>query len=287
MTAQPLTDVALELGEGVRSVDGRLVLVDILAGRLLEHSGEAGAPLTTVAELDVPLGAVAPVAGQPGHWIAAAGGGVALLDPAGQVTWLDQPEQRGATRMNDGVADPTGRFWAGSMAYDASSPLGSLYRVDSDGAVHQVWDGLTIANGPAFSLDGAVMYLADTAKRVVFRFTVSERGELAGPEEFWRPAPDEGAPDGMTVDDDGHLWVAMWGGSAVLRIAPDGDTVARVSVPARQPTSACLVDGRLVVTSATTGLADPGPADGRLYAVQLGDLGITADARPAREYRGG
>jgi len=125
------------------------------------------------------------------------------------------------------------------------------------------------------------------AKGVVWRFTVWEDGELAEPEEFWRPAPGDGAPDGMTVDDDGHLWVAMWGGSAVLRIAPDGATAARADVPARQPTSVCLVDGRLVVTSATVGLPAPAPADGRLYAVPLGDLGVTTTAPAAREYRGG
>lgn len=288
MSAVPLADEALELGEGARWVGGRLVLVDILAGRLLDHAGTAGRPFRQLAGLDIPLGAVAPVAGRLGHWVVAAGDGIALLDPFGRLTWVDRPEERpdGATRMNDGVADPAGRFWAGSMAYDAHSPLGSLYRVDTDGSVRRVWDGLAITNGPAFSADGSQMYLSDTRRGLVLQFPVSPDGDLGEPSEHWRAGPDDGSPDGLTVDDDGHVWVALWGGGQVARIAPDGGAVQRIPVPARQPTSPCLVDGRLLVTSATTGLTDPGPADGRLHAVDLAAYGIAATAPAARPFRG-
>jgi sugar lactone lactonase YvrE len=288
MSARILAEERLELGEGARWVEDRLVLVDILAGRLLTYDGRPGTAFRTVATLTVPLGAVAPVAGRAGHWVAAAGTGIALLDQAGHPTWLARPEERadGATRMNDGVADPAGRFWAGSMAYDGSSRLGSLYRVDFDGSVHRVWDGLAITNGPAFSADGSTMYLSDTERGRVLRFPVSEVGELGEPAEFWRVAPGEGSPDGLAVDDEGHVWVALWGGAEVRRITPGGATVARLPLPARQPTSVCLTGGRLLVTSATTGLADPGPADGRLLEIDLAAHGVTATARPARSYGG-
>jgi len=283
-----LADEALELGEGARWVEDRLVLVDILAGRLLEHPGKPGASFRTLATLDVPLGAVAPVADRPGHWIAAAGTGVALLDQDGSLTWLDRPESRadGATRMNDGTADPAGRFWAGSMAYDGATPLGCLYRTDLDGSVHRVWDGIAVVNGPAFTADARVMYLADTARGAVLRFPVSPTGDLGEPQEHWRPDPGDGAPDGMTVAHDGTLFVAMWGGNAVCGIAPDGTTVARIRVPARQPTSVCLAGGRLLVTSALTGLSTPGPADGCLLDVDLATHGVSATASPACSYRG-
>ncbi|BFO18820.1 hypothetical protein SHKM778_52080 [Streptomyces sp. KM77-8] len=140
----------LELGEGIRFTGGRLVLVDLLAGRLLTAPDDPAAPLETLLRLTFPLGAVAPVEGRPGHWIAAAGTGVCLLAPDGTTDWLARPEGDGM-RMNDACADPSGRFWAGSMGYDAEDGAGSLHRVDHDGTVHQVLDGITVPNGPAFT----------------------------------------------------------------------------------------------------------------------------------------
>ncbi|MYS75621.1 SMP-30/gluconolactonase/LRE family protein, partial [Streptomyces sp. SID5926] len=98
----------LELGEGIRWADGRLVCVDILTGRLLTPDGDGTAPLRTLARLDVPLGAVAPVAGRPGTWIAAAGTGICLLTTGTDPEWLADPERSAPTamRMNDGCADP-------------------------------------------------------------------------------------------------------------------------------------------------------------------------------------
>lgn len=285
MSVGPLAAEVLSLGEGARWVDGRLVLVDIVAGRLLEHSGVEGESFRTLATLDVPLGAVAPIAHEPGHWIAAAGTGVVLLDPDGRLTWLAQPEGRadGATRMNDGVADPAGRFWAGSMAYDGSTPLGSLYRVDHDGSVHRVWEGLAVTNGPAFTRDGAHLFLADTARRSILRFPVSPGGDLGEPEVRWRAAAAEGSPDGMTVADDGTLWVALWGGSEIRGIAPDGGSDVRIPVPASQPTSVCIAEGRLVVTSAVVGLSEASPEDGRVHIVR----GPAVSGAPACSYRRG
>lgn len=295
MGIHTLTDEAFTLGEGGRWVDGRFAFVDILAGRLLELPGSStgpgavpsAGPVRELARLDVPLGAVAPTTRGPGDWVVAAGTGIALLDDGGRLTWLDRPEDAagGATRMNDGVADPAGRFWAGSMAYDGTSPRGSLYRADADGSVHQVWEGLPVVNGPAFTGDGRVMYLDDTARGVVLRFAVSAEGVLSEPTEHWRAGDGDGHPDGATVDDDDHLWVAMWGGGQVVRIDPQGQVVARIPLPARQPTSVCLAGGQVLVTSATQHLDDPSPGDGRLYAVDLADLGLTAVAPPARAYR--
>lgn len=133
-------DQPLELGEGLRWVDGRLVLVDILAGRLYEHPGVRPGPLTLLTQVEVPLGAVAPIEGRAGEWIAAVGTGVAFLSADGSLRWLGRPEDThdGQTRMNDGVCDPSGRFWAASKAHDDTSPLGSLYRVDRDGSVTRV-----------------------------------------------------------------------------------------------------------------------------------------------------
>ncbi|MFD5922985.1 SMP-30/gluconolactonase/LRE family protein [Kitasatospora sp. NPDC058201] len=245
-----------QLAEGARWVDDRLIFTDILTGRLLETRDPAPAPARELLRLPVPLGAVAPLAHQPGHWIAAAGTGIALLAPEGTTHWLARPEDhtRVPTRMNDGACDPHGRFWAGSMPYDNTPGAGNLYRTDHDGTVHHVLDGLTTVNGPAFTPDGHTLYLADSATRVIHRCTLDPHGNITHREKFTRTGH-AGTPDGMTVDHDHHLWVALWGGSAIHRYHPDGTLTDRIHLPTPQPTSVCLTPtGTLLITTARHGL---------------------------------
>ncbi|MFE9443417.1 SMP-30/gluconolactonase/LRE family protein [Streptomyces sp. NPDC006602] len=240
--ATVVVDGGYELAEGGRWFDGRFVYVDILSGRLFELSHDSGpAAPRQLARLDVPLGAVAPVGDRPDAWIAAAGTGIARLTADGALQWLDRPEDRTPvpSRMNDGVADPAGRFWAGSMAYDGTRGAGSLYRTDRSGTVVRVLDGLTIANGPAFTSDGTTMYLADTAVGTILRRRVDPvSGDLSGgPQTFARlhDHDGEGSPDGMTVDAEGCLWGAMWGAGAVRRYHPDGRLLHTLTVPTPPP----------------------------------------------------
>ncbi|MFI6624677.1 SMP-30/gluconolactonase/LRE family protein [Streptomyces sp. NPDC050528] len=282
--ASVVVDGAYELAEGGRWVDDRYVYVDILSGRLFELRDDNGPAAHQLARLDVPLGAVAPVGDRPGTWIAAAGTGIALLTADGALEWLDRPEDRTPvpSRMNDGVADPAGRFWAGSMAYDGTHGAGSLYRTDHDGTVVRVFDGLTIANGPAFTADGAIMYLADTAAGTIFRCRVDPvSGDLVGgPETFAQLRDGEGSPDGMTVDAEGCLWVAMWGAGAVRRYHPDGRLIHTVTVPAPHPTSVCLHpgDNRLLVTTARYGVTNPTATSGAVLSVPVPVRGTAACA---------
>ncbi|MCX5336124.1 SMP-30/gluconolactonase/LRE family protein [Streptomyces sp. NBC_00140] len=278
-----VVDGAYELAEGGRWVDGRYVYVDILSGRLFElRDGPDPAIPRQLARLDVPLGAVAPVGDRPGAWIAAAGTGIALLTADGALQWLDRPEDRTPvpSRMNDGVADPAGRFWAGSMAYDGTPGAGSLYRTDPDGTVVRVLDGLTIANGPAFPADGTTMYLADTAVGTILRCRVDPAtGDLvASPETFARLRDGEGSPDGMTVDEEGCLWVAMWGAGTVRRYHPDGHLLHTLTVPAPHPTSVCLhpSDNRLYVTTARYGVTNPTAASGAVLSIAVPVAGTPA-----------
>jgi sugar lactone lactonase YvrE len=283
-TAVPATvvvDGGYELAEGGRWVDGRYVYVDILSGRLFELRDDDATTPRQLARLDVPLGAVAPVGDRPGSWIAAAGTGIAVLTADGALEWLDRPEDRTPlpSRMNDGVADPVGRFWAGSMAYDGTYGAGSLYRTDADGTVARVLDGLTIVNGPAFTADGTTMYLADTAVSTVLRCRVDPvSGDLSGPETFARLRDSEGGPDGMTVDDEGCLWVAMWGAGAVRRYHPDGRLLHTLTVPAPHPTSVCLhpSDNRLFVTTARHGVKSPTAASGAVLTIPVPVRGTAA-----------
>ena len=294
-TAAPVsvwTAGGYQLAEGARWVAGRLVYVDILSGRLFEISASGPATPQLLANLSVPLGAVAPVAGKPDDWIVAAGTGIALLHSDGQPEWLDRPEDGGstATRMNDAVCDPAGRFWAGSMAYDQTPGAGSLYRTDHDGSVHKVLDGITIANGPAFSADGTTMYYADTPTGKVFRCAVDPiSGTLATPEIFLEIPGEDGAPDGMVVDNNGFLWLALWGGNAIRQYAPDGSLATHIAVPAPQPTSVCLVPegGRAFVTTAAAGLDNPQETSGAILSIDLTTIesstGREAQAFGARE----
>lgn len=252
---------AMELGEGARWIDGRLLQVDLLAGRLHGVHPSSGT-VELLTTLDVPLGAVAPVAGHPGRLIAAAGTGIAVIEADLTVRWLahlvdDAPVPM---RMNDAACDPSGRFWAGAMAYDPTPTAGALYRVDPDLSVTRVLGDIAIPNGPAFDAAGQVMYLADSAAGTIHHFNVAADGELTDRMVF---ATVDGEPDGMTVDAESHLWSAIWGAGVIHRYAPSGELVEAITVPAGQPTSIAIGGGYIVVTSATEGLDHPGPYDGR------------------------
>jgi len=274
----------LELGEGARWVGDRVVLVDIPTGRLLEADPENPGRVRQLVKLDVPLGAVAPLANSTDEWIAAYGTGIALIRAAGRLEWLETPEAGKPVRMrmNDGCADPAGRFWAGSMAFDFTPDAGSLYRIDRDGRVTRVLDGVTIANGPAFDAAGTTMYFTDTARGRIDRFAVDgESGVLGDRRVFVQMKHGSGYPDGMAVDDEDHVWVAMWGAAQVRRYRPDGSLAETISVPTGQPSSVCLVgrdEPQLFVTTAAEGLKDE-------FAGALFAMPSRVRARPADEYR--
>ncbi|GAB2873022.1 SMP-30/gluconolactonase/LRE family protein [Streptomyces mayteni] len=269
---RPVTPERLQLGEGPRLLPGgTVVLVDILTGRLLRLPPAPGGELVQLAKLSEPLGAVAPLVltGNRTGWLAATGMAFAVLDSTGRVL-RDFPlphRAGGAQRMNDAVCDATGRMWAGTMAYEATPGSGALHLLDVDGTVTTVLDSLTIPNGPVVSPDGHTLYLADSALGTVEAFTVDpDTARLSARRPLFRVDPDEGSPDGMTVDTHGCVWSAIWGAGQVRRYAPDGRLLEIVEVPAVQPSSVCLTGRSLVVTTAALGLEEPGPNDGAVLS---------------------
>jgi sugar lactone lactonase YvrE len=279
LTAVPATAARYGFGEGLRWDDrtGSLLWVDLMAGRLHRAPLADLDDVEVLCDLDEPLGAFAPCA--DGGWLLACGRGLSALADDGTVTPLVQLEPSG-NRMNDAACDPQGRFWVGSMALDGAQGAGSLSRVDLDGSVVRVRDDVSIGNGPAFSLDGRTLYLDDSGRAVTLAYDLDlATGGLSAERELVRYA--QGAGDGLVVDDEGHLWVAVFGGSQVHRYDPDGRLVARVEVSASQVSSCCLADGRLWITTVAEHLDHPEPEAGRLF---VADVGVGAPA--VRPFRG-
>ena len=194
--------------------------------------------------LDRHVGAVAPVA-RAADTCVAAGPGFLFVDEDGSVRELAQPEAgRTDVRMNDGACDPQGRFWAGTMAYDESPGAGALYRLELDGSCTTVLTGLTIANGIGWSPDGGTMYLNDsgTGRVETFRFD-SASGAITDRRTLVHSDQPGVVPDGLTVDAEGGIWVALVGrrGRQPLRARRDRSSPV-FELPVERPTS-CAFGG--------------------------------------------
>jgi sugar lactone lactonase YvrE len=208
----------------------------------------------------------------------------------GSLTPVAQPEpDRPENRFNDGKPDRRGRFWAGSMHDPETRPTGALYRLDPDGACHRMVDGVVCSNALCWSPDGRTMYHADTLRRIVWAWDSDpDRGEIANRRVFVELAPDEGAPDGATVDAEGFVWLAHWDGSRLTRHDPSGRVERVVRLPVQHPT--CPAFGGpdldvLYVTSASIGLSAEAlaaqPCAGGILALDPGVRGL-----PEARFRG-
>jgi sugar lactone lactonase YvrE len=279
-----------QLGEGARWDARRdeLLRVDILAGHVYRDRVAEDGDLIPVRTYQVPgsVGAVAPVVGDEG-WLLAAGLGISYLSPDGSLRPLAEitPAE---TKMNDAACDPQGRFWAGTLADDRRPGGGALYRFDREGRTELMFDGLTISNGLGWSPDGDTMYLADSGTRLVRAFAFDgERGSISHERVLIEVTEEVGGPDGLTVDDTGDLWIAIFGGGRVQRYSPDGVLREEVPVPARETTS-CAFAGpglhRLYVTTATENWSDEQrraePGAGLTYRIDT-----DATGRPAAAFR--
>jgi sugar lactone lactonase YvrE len=274
------------LGEGVRwdARRGELLRVDILAGRVYRDRVADDGGLVRVRVYSVPgtVGALAPIQGDDG-WLLAAGRSFVHLREDGSTRTIAEVAWRG-TRMNDGACDPQGRFWAGTMADDHRAGGGALYRLDRHGRTELVLGDLTISNGLGWSPDGSTMYLVDSGPRVVRAFAFDDRhGTISNGRILVTVAEELGAPDGMTVDADGNLWVAIYGAGQVHRYSADGALLEVVAVPAEQ-TTCCGFAGaglsQLYITTATENWSDDRrtaePAAGLVYRCETDTSGLPA-----------
>jgi sugar lactone lactonase YvrE len=287
-TAELLVDARASLGEGPVWDDRAACLwwVDILGAAI--HRTD---PISGRDEV-LPIGRMPGALGlrESGGVVAAVQDGFGALDPDGRFELLVPVEAENAeTRMNDGKVDPAGRFWAGTTDIDHRPGMGTLYRLDPDLRVSPMLRDVTISNGLDWSLDGRTMYFIDTPTRRVDAFTFDPEG---GAISDRRPAiairDGAGSPDGMTLDSEGYLWVALWDGWGVERYAPDGRLDRRVEVPVAQASS-CTFGGPdldlLFITSARKGFPREGrpeqPLAGGVFVCRPGPRG-----RPAFRFAG-
>ena len=281
MRAEQVTDPVTFHGEGPVWSDrwGGLRWVDMLAGDVLSMAPDGTVRRRHVGDVAAALrprrGGGAVIAVERGFVLEDADGALTVLDPV----WSDP-----GVRMNEGGCDPDGRFWCGSMAYDQAPGAAALYRLDPDGSVRTELEGVTVSNGLEWSPDGSLAYYDDTATHRVDVFDYDRDAGLTGRRPFVQLGGD-GNPDGLTVDAEGGVWVARFGGGAVHRYTPAGVLDVVVQLPTAQVT-ACTFGGprrdQLFITTSREGMGpDDDPLAGSLFRADVGVPG-----RPVREFAG-
>ncbi|MEU0215902.1 SMP-30/gluconolactonase/LRE family protein [Streptomyces sp. NPDC006265] len=262
-----------ELGEGPTwdAAAGRLLWIDILGSRL--HTYDPATGRRAVRRTEQHIGAVKPRAG--GGLVLNLRDGIGLLDPDGGFRWLHHEPVSGR-RANDAAVAPDGALWAGTMRYDEAPGGGTLSRVTGDGSVDVVLDEVAVSNGTGWSPDGRLMYYIDSPTRRVDVFDHAD-GRITGRRTLAEIEESAGFPDGLTVDAEGCVWVALWQGSAVRRYTPDGELDRVIELPVPLVT-ACAFGGAdlsdLYITTARVGLTEPPALAGSLFVVPGAGKGL-------------
>jgi sugar lactone lactonase YvrE len=277
------------LGEGILwdSRRQRLCWTDIQGHELYRYNWAAG----EMEVFDTPerIGSFGLIADDD-RLITAFSSGIALYDaPTGTIEWLARPEEIVAgIRFNDGRVDRRGRFWSGTMVEDEECPAkGCLYSMDSRNGLRRHVRDVRISNGICTSPDGKRLYFADSPTRTIFVYELNEPQGVLGPQRVFATTPAGAVPDGATVDVDGCLWSAHWGGGCLVRYTPEGRIDRTIAIPASQPTCACFAGPNLdvlCVTSAREGLSESTlhsePHAGAVFLYRAGIQGL-----PEPEYQ--
>jgi D-xylonolactonase len=187
------------------------------------------------------------------------------------------PEEREA-RFNDVIADPEGRVYCGTMSTLTPRRPGRLYRLERDGKITRLLEGIGISNGMGFTPDRKRMYYTDSSKGEIYVFDYDRAsGALGNQRVLIRVPAGEGEPDGLTVDAEGYIWSARWNGSSIVRFSPEGREVLRVGIAARKVS--CLTFGGrdhkdiYISTAGGDKREEEGPGAGALFCVNLGIAG--------------
>lgn len=216
-------------------------------------------------------------------------GGFVLATQKGLCFWdgqalekITHPEEGKAdARFNDSKVDRQGRFWSGTMT-TTPDETSKLYRLDPDLSLHTVQHGVGVSNGIGWSPDNTLMYYSDSRKKCIFVYDYElATGKPSNERILVLASEDAGSPDGLTVDSEGFIWAARWGGWKVTRYTPDGRIDREIRVPAEFPTSVMFGDAdlkTLYITSARTPLdaaqRQQQPLAGSLFSIRTEQSGL-------------
>ena len=219
-----------------------------------------------------------------GYTIQSDGSLLLFMDRGSVAVWRDGKlkylvnEMEGETdnRFNDVAADPAGRVFCGTMPTDTRSA--TLYRMDTDGSVTTVLEGVGLSNGIGFSPDQKQMYYPDSLARKIYIFDYDvHSGDITNQRVFVETPDDGSIPDGMTVDAEGYVWGARWDGSSLYRYNPDGEQVAQIQFPAKKVSSVIFggvdLTDMYVTTAGGGNKAEEGPGAGGLFRLNVGIQG--------------
>jgi sugar lactone lactonase YvrE len=256
--------------EGAYWDGSRLLYVDLLQGDILTHDehGDHRISVSDIAALVRPRTA--------GGYVAATERGFALLDDEFAIQRDIPVFDDAGLRMNEGACDAQGRLYCGSMAYDYRRDAGTLYRLDTDLSVHVVLDHVTIPNGLVWVAGGTIALHAETADDCIYAYEFDAAAGTFGQRAVFVDLADvPGSPDGIALDADGGLWVAMFGGSAVRRFDERGTPTDVVPLDVSNPTS-CAIGGANGTTLFVTTSRQDAPDEERAGQVYAIDVGVRA-----------
>lgn len=204
-------------------------------------------------------------------------GAVKIWRDGALTTLIEEVPAERDSRFNDVAADPEGRVFCGTMS--TKDRLGRLYRLDTDGTLSEILDGVGCSNGIGYTPDRTQMYYTDSFKHEIYLFDYDRAtGAITNRRVFVRIADELGIPDGMTVDAEGYVWTAIWGGGCAIRFAPDGTEVRRIALPAKNVTCVTFGGddyGHLYITTASgTSKVGHGPGSGALFRIRPGVRGV-------------
>jgi sugar lactone lactonase YvrE len=255
------------------AANDRLLLVDMLAGAVVAVDADGGTQRRTLAGV-----AAAIRARRGGGYVLAAENRFVLLRPdLTEETAMLPVFTDPLIRMNDGGCDPQGRFYCGTMAYDETPGAGTLYRLDPDGSVHITLREVTISNGLQWNRAGDTVFYADTPTGRVDSFSFDPASAAFTDRRTFTEISGSGHPDGMAIDEEDGIWVALWGGSAVHRYDRTGRLDLIVDLPVSNVT-ACAFGGpelnTLFITTSRSGLDDNDqPEAGAVFRYEAGVRG--------------
>ena len=284
INAEVVHSAAAALGEGCvwSPLEDLLVWVDITGQAVHRFDHASGQPVS-VWRYNESVGNAALRAG--GGLALGLGTTVTLTDRVGAIeSAIELPGEPGTNRANDGAVDPAGRLFQGTMSNtEPGAPVAALHRVDGDGTARRVLSDVMISNGIGWSPDRSTMYYIDTLTFRVDQFDYDpDTGEIEGRRPFVTFDGSSGGPDGMTVDADGCLWVAMFGGFGVQRFSPEGEQLETVVTPGAPQTTCCCFGGpdldTLYITTAAASIAgvdtEGESNSGALFAADVDAVGL-------------